>query len=106
ASPAEVVVPVAVLVAGQPPNHWVDAPPTEPSWWLDEPVNLAGNSIASPRILPNSAADSDAPGIDRQVRRPGRQEWIDDLLASPIYHAQRRLVGRGAPSDELIRRIL
>jgi hypothetical protein len=106
ASPAEVVVPIAVLVAGQPPNHWIEAPPSEPSWWLDEPVGRASNSITVPAISLNRSADTAASQVDRQPRSPNRQGWINDLFASPIYGAQRRLTGRGAPSDELIRRVL
>jgi hypothetical protein len=32
--------------------------------------------------------------------------WIDQLIASEIYEAQRRLAGRGAPSDDHVRALL
>ena len=103
ASPPEVIVPIAVLVAGQPPNHWIEAPPSEPAWWLDQPGDLASGSTTVPAISLNHAADADAPQADRPQNR---QKWIDDLIASPVYGAQKRLAGRGAPSDELVRLIL
>ena len=106
ASPAEVVVPIAVLVAGQPPNHWIEASSSEPSWWRDEPVSLASDPTAAPAILLNLPANAGASQPDKPARPANRQGWIDDLLASPVYGAQRRLAGRRAPSDELIRRIL
>ena len=101
ASPAEVVVPIAVLFAGQPPNHWIEAPPSEPPWWLDEPVGLASDSITSLDRASDTVSE-----VDRPARASNRQGWIEDLLASPIYGAQRRLAGRGAPSNDLIKRIL
>jgi hypothetical protein len=98
ASPAEVVVPIADLVAGkQPPNHWIEAPPSEPTWRLDEPVALASDLATAQAISLDTASDTDVSEVDQPTRVPNPQGWIDDLLTSPIYGAQRRLAGRGAP---------
>lgn len=66
-SPAEAIVPVAVLVPGAVPEgaDLVLAPPQEPAWWLD-PV------VAKPVIeVPPSSSAAATPSADRTARRQG-----------------------------------
>jgi hypothetical protein len=35
-----------------------------------------------------------------------RQDWIARLLSSPVFAAQRRVAGRRAPDDQLVRTLL
>lgn len=111
ASPQEVLVPLAVLSAGDVPSGWTLAPPVQPDWWEALPTPIV--TVAPPRPVPPSPRK-------RTVAQPSlfdRQEpaatqvaagtgWIDRLLASPIYAAQKQLAARGAPKDEDVRRIL
>jgi pyruvate/2-oxoglutarate dehydrogenase complex dihydrolipoamide acyltransferase (E2) component len=66
-SPAEAVVPVAVLVPGAVPEDTdlVLAPPQEPAWWLDP---VAAEPVAE--ASPSSPAVS-TPSTDRTVHRQG-----------------------------------
>lgn len=99
-SPQEVLVPLVVLTSGAAPRDWVEAPPAEPAWWSD--------SEAPPPAVPTSP-----PGRRRNTRQiglfdvaPAADAWIDGLLASITYIAQRELVGRGAPDDPVVRALV
>jgi hypothetical protein len=79
ATPQEVVVPLAVLSpGGSLPAGWQEAPAWLPDWWEAPPPHRPGAS-----------------GI-----------WIDALLESETYRAQRSLAGRNPPSDDLVRGVL
>jgi PglZ domain len=69
ASPAEVVVPVTILVPGAIPDEAAEklrlAPPQEPAWWLDPVTPRPGAAITAP--APTAAA----PSAERTVRRQG-----------------------------------
>jgi hypothetical protein len=102
ASPQEVLVPLAVLTGGFAPRDWVEAPPPEPAWW--------GDGEASP-AAPSVTATS--PGRRRDTKQislfevtPPADAWIESLLASPTYAAQRGLAGRGAPDDPVVRALV
>jgi PglZ domain len=119
ASPQEVLVPVAVLSAGNTPGGWIEAPPMEPAWWRGEdPTQPGGAAVEASFLTPrrrgtetrqgdlfvaDRRADADREAHDKAAARVA---WLDDLLASEIYAAQRRLAGRGAPTDDLVRRVL
>ena len=102
ASPQEVLVPLAVLTSGAAPRDWVEAPPAEPAWWSE------GEAPPAVTIVPPSS-----PGRRRDTRQiglfevaPAADAWIDALLASTTYIAQRELVGRGAPDDPVVRALV
>jgi hypothetical protein len=101
ASPQEVLAPLAVLTSGAAPRDWVEAPPTEPTWWSE------GEAPPEVTIVPPT------PGRRRNTRQiglfdvtPAADAWIDVLLASTTYIAQRELVGRGAPDDPVLRALV
>ncbi len=102
ASPQEVLVPLAVLTSGVAPRDWVEAPPAEPAWWGEGEA-----PPAAPSVTPAS------PGRRRDTKQislfevtPAADAWIDSLLTSPTYAAQRGLAGRGAPDDLVIRALV
>jgi hypothetical protein len=112
ATPQEVLVPLAVLV----PQHrtlagWEALPDYEPGWWSQR--ELPGADVLSTpartrhRAGPATAAQgtlfADMPG--RSSETP-RQDWIARLLSSPVFAAQRRVAGRRAPDDQLVRTLL
>jgi hypothetical protein len=112
ATPQEVLVPLAVLV----PQHrtlagWEALPASEPVWWSQRA--LPG---AAMRALPARTSHRAGPATGAQrtlfADRHGRgtdtppQDWIERLLSSPIFAAQRRVAGRRAPDDQLVRALL
>jgi hypothetical protein len=126
AAPQEVLVPVAVLSSGDPPSGWTEAPPAEPAWWrgTDDEANAsrmpedavppARRRKAEPRqvdlfvIGQDSRGDAAISEVSPRLRVPtqGAPDWIEALLRSESYAAQRSLAGRGAPPDDQIRALL
>ena len=118
ASPQEVLVPVAVLGAGEAPPGWDPAPPAEPAWWrgtAEESLMVVPPGLQAPSApLPARRRTADtrqpelfAPALPPKVQAGApAQPWMAALFASDIYAAQRRLAGRGAPADEQVRSLL
>jgi hypothetical protein len=122
ASPQEVLVPIGVLTAGEPPPGWEAAPPDEPAWWYgvdrEQPPRVAATPIAPlGHPTPLRGADARQPDLFASPRLPASvttgiaashvvPDWIERLLNSPIYEAQRRLAGRSAPSADQVRALL
>jgi len=126
AAPQEVLVPVAVLASGDAPAGWTEAPPAEPAWWrgTDDETNpsrmsqdvapLARRRKVEPRQVDlfvggqSSRGDVPTPEASLRSRVPtgGAPSWIEALLCSESYAAQRTLAGRGAPPDDQIRALL
>ena len=125
AAPQEVLIPVAVLSSGEPPSGWSEAPPAEPAWWRGaegEPSSPRKPEVASsparrssePRQVdlflsgPGDRGESSDSGTQSQARMPAGSAppWIEALLRSDGYAAQRTLAGRGAPPDDQIRKLL
>jgi hypothetical protein len=120
ASPQEVLVPVAVLSPGNIPSGWAEAPPAEPAWWRGE--DAAHLMAANPEVLPppqrrrrpreSSQEDLFTEGnrssaiLETPAQIIPTVAWLDALFASDTYAAQRRLAGRVAPADEMVRRLL
>jgi hypothetical protein len=119
ASPQEVLVPIGVFAAGEPPAGWDAAPPAEPAWWYGaerEPPRLAQMPpVFLPHPKPRRRADlrqldlltplPQSIGVTT-VQGYATPAWIEALLASPIYDAQHRLAGRSAPPADQLRALL
>ncbi len=126
AAPQEVLVPIAVLSSSAPPSGWTEAPPAEPAWWRG--TNAGSNPPSTPEEAAPSARRrkpeprqvdlfvgqqgraSNVPAPEAPPRSPaptvGAPSWVEALLRSEIYAAQRILAGRGAPPDDQIRALL
>jgi len=103
ASPQEVLVPLAVLTSGTAPRDWVEAPPSEPTWWNEADVAPPAVELR-PISSGRRRATRQQPGLFEAQRAP--EAWIDDLLASETYSAQRGMAGRGAPDDTVMRALI
>lgn len=115
ASPQEVLIPVAVLSAGLFPSGWDEAPPAEPAWWrgATEPSASATTIVsreAFAGVLDRQHADARQRELFTKASASGEAPtpptWIDALLASGSFAAQRRLAGRGAPAEQQVRGLL
>lgn len=105
--PLSVFVPFGLQIAG-----WREAAPLRPEWWelsvlpesapRPEPVKPARRPRRTHDRQP-SLFDAAAPAATPPV---APDAWIDALLASPTYRAQRQMVARGAPPDAEIRALL
>lgn len=101
ASPAEVVVPVVVLVPNaMVPSKWKEAPPQEPLWW-----SVAGVSKPATRQPVQSGWTEPAKGnttslfedyVEETVEKPGIGAAV---ISSPTYKSQKLLAGRLAVAD-------
>ena len=118
ASPQEVLVPVAVLGAGEAPPGWSPAPPAEPSWWRGTTENTLMAVVSGPEAQQTTQTarrrptDSRQPELFTPAPRSDVREsvpvapWMSALFASDTYATQRRLAGRGAPADEQVMSLL
>ena len=102
ASPQEVLIPLVVLTSGAAPRNWVEAPPAEPAWWSEGQAPPAVTSVTSPPA--GRRRDTRQGGLFEVT--PAADAWIDALLASTTYTAQRGLAGRGAPDDPVLRALV
>jgi hypothetical protein len=116
-TPQEMIVPIAVLCSTDSyPAGWVEAPADIPYWW-GEPLNEASKRL---QLLPQPEVIkqvSYGPLFDLDVeesmlktkRTTSKQpifEWVTNLLASPIYQAQKKLAGRSVPPDQILAEVL
>lgn len=122
ASLPEVVVPMSVLLPlGMSLTGWQPAIPAQPEWWdLKASPNIVAVSVSAPptaatkstRTAVRKSAPPEGQGalFDLEVpMQPVAQpngHWVDALLASEIYVAQRRLAARVALPNEQMRQLL
>ena len=107
ANPQEMVVPFAIIsdARADVPDGWREVAAYQPPWW-----NLG--AFAEPEIVPTKGkAKKDAPKLElfehAQVKiANGGADWIGALLASPLFQEQSKLALRGAPTEELLRKLL
>lgn len=118
-SPQEVLVPVVVIGdVGVSPPGWVPAAPPDPAWWrgaASEPLMVIATTAALPAISPvtrRRPADARQPELFTAAPAVMISEsaeippWMVALVTSHTFLAQRRLAGRGAPSDENVTSLL
>lgn len=107
ANPQEMVVPFAIIsdARADAPDGWREVAAYQPPWW-----NLG--AFAEPEIVPvKGKSKKDAPKLElfehAQVKiASGGADWICSLLASPLFQEQSKLALRGAPTEELLRKLL
>jgi PglZ domain-containing protein len=115
ATPEEVLVPVDVL-ARRLPEGWDFRPDGAPGWWTgdaESALRPAGSPAPSPeRRLPPPAtgqtplfdAEPAVSPADTAVVGSSSRSWVDDLLASPSFAAQRARVRMPRPlADDRVR---
>lgn len=115
AAPAEVVVPLAVLVPGIVPDGsgLVEAPPQNPGWWIT-PYAAAPSATARPepaRPLPRGT--DDRPTLFDDVESPpptaptvDSSPVVAAVLTSAVYAETRAIAGRLSITDDDVQRLL
>jgi hypothetical protein len=113
-SPQEMVVPIAVLSSTDSlPAGWHEQPVDTPAWW-DEPAGVLAAPeplppVRKPKRLPPGTLfdlEGEEPAPASVKEAEAVPEWVSRLLASPIFEEQKRLGGRGLPTDEVFARLL
>lgn len=110
ATPEEVLVPLAVfLPAGLAlPSGWDVLAQPAPLWW-DLRIGAVDvvDTPAPPSRKPKPAAENQPSMFPTEPVAPApgppaaaHPDWIEALLASEMWDAQRKLVGRAAPPDD------
>jgi hypothetical protein len=117
-SPQEVTVPLSVfLPAGASLTGWASAPPTQPEWWDLAPLPQAQKPVVTepaPRPSRKKSMSIDTqPGLFEPVELSPTaldvvvaNDWIGNLLSSPIYASQRQLAARVPLPDATMRALL
>jgi hypothetical protein len=111
-TPQEMVVPIVVLSSTDDlPKNWTEQPIDTPDWWDETSTVTARKTDPVPELKPAKPPSGtlfpvdvdEAPAVidDVQVAT-----WVSRLLACPVFEDQKRLGGRGLPSDEVFTRLL
>ena len=114
ASAAEAVIPIIVL--SRNPDQlaatgWVPAPPQVPAWWNDEIASAAPATTPSAPSSTKKAKDTGPTLFDVEEGAPEvvaapYATFVEEVMASPIYAAQKARYGARAASDDLVRAAL
>jgi hypothetical protein len=120
-TPQEVVIPLAVLTTGDTEvPGWSELPLSAPAWWdvseperlLETPARPVTAPVAARRPVPRAVPQGElfqpagvtpAPEGVLSAPRGSLPSWVDRLLVSPTYTAQKQLVARPALEDERVR---
>ena len=110
----EVVLPFGVFAPADAAPHvagWRETDPEIPSWWRwradSVPPFMPISAPPDPAPRPPRAGETGylfAPSAAAPARR--RETWVDRLLATDLFKAQRRQAARTALSEERVRAIL
>ena len=104
----EVVVPVGVYVGpGEVLDGWEPVPPSYPPWWSAEeseptPFHLPAPNPEQAETRASANPQPDLFAEAARARTAAAARW-NPLFESGMYAAQRRLAGREAPDDAMVR---
>lgn len=117
AAPQEMITPIAVLSPSDTfPEGWVEVPVDVPAWW-EEPVAGPAVPAAVPsrpkparpqqsKLLFDIAEEAGQGATAAGTAAPADTGLAGALLRSPVFEQQKRLAGRSAPPDDVLRAVL
>jgi hypothetical protein len=117
ANPQEMVTPIVVLSPSEETlDGWVDVPSDTPAWWEDQPIpatsveakpiKVTSKKPVQPKLPMDFGEPPEATAQASPVTPTSEAKWISKLFASPLFAQQKKLTGRSAPPEELLRAIL
>lgn len=108
ASPAEVVVPMVVLVPGTVPDGSTLslAPPQEPDWWNEPTSRPATVPLPQPPPAPLHGTLSLFDDVSPKPDKESDGSLATAVIQSPTYAHQKSLAPRRAVDDEQVSRLL
>ena len=121
-NPQEMVVPISVVIppgVKEAPAGWQLAPESTPVWWDREgraaPVPVPAPLKKPPGMLFNIHRDEPKPAVGPASGSssttagealPGQPEWVREVFGTEVFAAQKKLVPRGYPGDQVLEQLL
>lgn len=122
-TPQEMVIPIAVLSSTDDfPKGWSEQPIDTPAWWDEPSPEPVAEAQPAPKLKPFKPQPSGTLFDMEEVichsslvisQSEGDQQpdllvppWVSRLLSCPLFEEQKRLGGRGVPSDEMFAKLL
>lgn len=112
-TPQEMIIPITVLSSTDDfPEGWSEQPIDTPDWW-DEPAATDNNEQQLvPQLKPMKPKptgllfDLEEETAESTATADDIPKWVSNLLLSPVFEDQKRLGGRGVPTDDVFRELL
>ncbi len=118
-TPQEMLVPLAILFAGDAiPHGWQGRSRYVPAWW-EEPAAAEPPAGAPEAGEPGPETRAPRPGMlfdlepapvkegEPAVKKAGRgPDWLNQLLVSEVYASQKAIAGRAVPANEIAAKLL
>jgi PglZ domain len=106
ATPQEVLVPIGVF-AREPIAGWEPLPDRKPPWWRGpEPASAPVATVRPQRHQHHGKVATQQEGLFADMEVSSAEapsvDWIDHLLSSPTFAAQRQMAGRRAPDARTV----
>ena len=111
-TPQEMVVPIAVLSSTDDlPKNWTEQPIDTPDWWDETAPVTARKPVPAPKLKPAKPPGGTLFPIEDEATTDAGTEtpvatWVSRLLTCPVFEDQKRLGGRGLPTDEVFTQLL
>jgi hypothetical protein len=104
-SPAEAVVPVVVLVAGQVPDGAVPVAGAEPTWWYRGPADSAVLGTVAP-VARRKKAPQQEPSLFDETGAEQQNPLPDNVVRTKTFDVQFSLAGRIVVKKPQIKNLL
>jgi len=111
-TPQEMVVPIAVLSSTDDlPKDWSEQPIDTPVWWDEPSTEPPAKPQPAPKLKPVKPAAKGTLFDMEEDKTPAVEgvtvpEWVSRLLSCAVFEDQKRLGGRGVPTDEMLTKLL
>ena len=113
-TPQEMVVPIVVLSSTDDiPTGWQEQPVDIPDWWDEPTIEPVLVKPTAPQLKPKPKdprmlfdLDAELAPISNADAGSSIPDWVNRLVTSPVYDEQKKLAGRGLPTDEVLTKFL